>query len=90
MEGKPPSLLEIASQLTEFQREPPSATSNLLLETRAHTPGAQAHMRPLLVTQKMAQELELDYHQDRGKLFQEAAELQLELLQVEAETRSQL
>jgi hypothetical protein len=37
----------------------------------------------------MEAEQELDYHQAQEKLFQETAELQLELLLVEAECKSQ-
>ena len=55
-----------------------------------HIQDAQEPTLQLLGIPMMAQEQESDFPQDQEKLFLEAAELQLELLLVEEEMKSQL
>ena len=76
-------------QLTESQKEQQSATYNLQSVIKAPTLDVQELMPQLLDTQMMEAEPELDYHQVQEKLFQEIAELQLELLLVEEECKNQ-
>ncbi len=77
------------SQLTAFQKVLLFATFNLLLEIKVNIPDALEPMPLLLGTLMMEQEPESDYHQVQEKLFQDFAEPQLELLQVEEETKNQ-
>ena len=81
--------LVMFSQSIESQKVQLFATLNLPLEIKDHTPDALEPMPLLLVTLKMAQGLESDYHLVQEKLFQETVEQQLELLLVEVETKNQ-
>ncbi len=72
---KPPYQLETSSQSTGSRKVPPFATSSLLLVTKVPTPDAQGPTPLLLATLMMGLELELDFLQAPGKLFQVFAEL---------------
>jgi glycerol-3-phosphate responsive antiterminator len=84
------SQLETYYQLTILLKVQLSAIFNLQLVIKVHTQDALVHMQLLLGIQMTVAELELDYLQVLERLFQETAELQLELLLVEEEMKSQL
>ena len=76
------------SLLTELQRVLSFATLNLQLETRDLILDAPEHMPPLSGILKMEAELESDFPLVPEKLSLDIAELPLELLQVEEETKN--
>jgi hypothetical protein len=84
------SQLETFYQLTILLKVQLSAIFNLQLVIKVHTQDALVHMQLLLGIQMTVAELELDSLQVLERLFQETAELQLELLLVEEEMKSQL
>ena len=77
-------------QLIAFLKVLLFATSNPLLEIKVNIQDALELMPQLSDTLMMELEPESDYHQVPEKLFQDFAEPQLELLQVEEETKNQL
>jgi len=89
-EERPLSPQETCSQLTKFQKVPPSAISSHQLETKDPTLDAQEPMPQLWDTLKMDQKQESDCLQAPEKPFLEAAEPQSVLLLEEEETRNQL
>jgi len=88
VEEKQPSPLETSFPLTRFQKVPPSAILNPLLEIKDHTPDVQAPMLQLLVTQMTEQRPESDFPQDQERLFLEPAEPLSASLLVEVETKN--
>jgi len=81
---------EMFYQSIKFLKVQPYAILNHQSGTKDLIQDAQEHMPLLLDTQKMDLKLELDYHQEPEKLFQEVAEQQSELLPVEVEIKNQL
>ena len=89
MAAKLLSPLETYYQLTILLKVQLSAIFNLQLVIKVHIQDALVHMQLLLGIPMMVAEPELDSLQVLERLFQETAELQLELLLVEEEMKSQ-